>query len=256
MRLAIFGLGFIGNALAATADAAGTAVDGFSRSRHLGGGCRLDAADPAALAALHRDGPGTPYDALVVTFPPTEAAAAFWPLVHRLARRRILLGTTSIYQRAADCSEPVITEATPLVPLHPRLALEEAFLTAGGHVVRLAGLYGGERNPVRWILTGKVGYEKRQINLVHRDDVAAALLGLLALPSPRPVYNLADGERHTWRQIIDALVRAGALSPLPPQPLSRADAFVDPSALLAALPGFAFRSLFAALPGLAADARS
>lgn len=253
MRLALFGLGFIGHALGERALAAGHRVDGFSRSSQLGEGRRMDASDPEAVAALADAWQGEPYDALVVTFPPQAAAAALWPWVHGLARRRVLLGTTSIYARASDCSAPVLTEASPLEEEHPRRALEEAFGAAGGLIVRLSGLYGGARNPVRWIREGRVGNERRQLNLVHRDDVAEALLGLLALPAPRPVYNLADGERHTLGQIIDALVASGALDalgPLPPKPLTRPDAFVDPSALLKDLPGFRFRSLFAELPAL------
>ena len=251
MRLAIFGLGFIGTALADQTLAAGHQVDGFSRSGHLRDGRAIDARDEAAMATLATEWQGEPYDALVITFPPQEAAEAFWPWVHGLARRRVLLGTTSIYSRVEDCSEPLLTEGSPLVERHPRRAMEEAFEAAGGLLVRLAGLYAAERNPVRWIREGRVGYEKRQLNLVHRDDVARALLGLLALPSPRPVYNLADGERHTCRQIIDALVALEVLEAQPPKPLTRGDAFVDPSALLEALPGFRFRSLFAELPALA-----
>lgn len=248
MRIAVFGLGFIGEALIRRGEAAGHQMDGFSRSRAHGAGSMLDATTPEGVSGLSGQ---EPWDALVVTFPPMPAAPGFWTALPRLAPRRVLLGSTSIYQRAFDCSAPVITEDTPLEDLHPRRALEQAFLDAGGHVVRLAGLYGGERNPVHWIRGGKVGYEKRQINLVHRDDVADALLALLALPRLRPVYNLADGQRHTWRQIIDALVAAGHLEPLPPRPPKKNDAFVDPTALRSDLPEFRFRDFWDELKVLA-----
>ncbi len=248
MHIAVFGLGFIGEALVQRGEAAGHQMDGLSRSRCHGAGVRLDASLPGALSALDDRGA---WDALVVTFPPKAADSGFWSDLLDLAPRRVLLGSTSIYQRVQDCSAPVITEETPLQALHPRRTAEEAFLRTRGHVVRLAGLYGGERNPVRWIRDGKVGYEKRQINLVHRDDVADALLGLLALPRLRPVYNLADGQRHTWRQIIDALVAAGHLPPQPPQPPKKNDAFVDPGALRADLPAFRFRDFWQELEGLA-----
>jgi nucleoside-diphosphate-sugar epimerase len=261
MHIAVFGIGFIGGALIERAEAAGHRVSGYSRSRAHGAGARLDAATPEAARILE-GAPGrqgaSGWDALVVTFAPQAIPASFWETIHPLAPRRILLGSTSIYQRALDCSQPVITEQTPLVPDHPRLAVEQAFREAGGMLVRLAGLYGGDRNPVRWIQAGKVGYEKRQINLVHRDDVADALLGLLARSAEPPlasVYNLADGQRHTWRQIIDALVAAGHLDPgfQDPRPPKKADAFVDPSRIRAALPDLRLRDLHAALDRLMRD---
>jgi nucleoside-diphosphate-sugar epimerase len=252
MRLAIFGLGFVGDVLRRRAEAAGHVVDGFSRRRGAGGGGVFDAGEPDCGRILEGL-KSAAYDCAVVTFPPAKAHASFWPALHGLAHRRMLLGTTGIYRRAEDCSVPVITEQTPLTEVHPRLAAELAFGGAGGIVVRLAGLFGGERNPVRWIRDGRVGYEKRQANLVHGEDVARALLALAALDAPRAVYNLADGQRHTWREIVDALVKMGSLAPLAPQARSRADGFVAPQRLLADLPGFVFTDFWELLEGLAAE---
>ncbi len=251
MRLAIFGLGFVGDVLHRQAEEAGIPVDGFSRAGGVGDGVAFDAGTPECRRVLEGRGSAA-YDCAVVTFPPGQAHASFWPALHGLARRRVLLGTTGIYRRAEDCSVPVITEQTPLVEVHPRLAAEQAFGESGGIVVRLAGLFGGARNPVHWIRDGRVGYEKRQANLVCVDDVARALLGLAGLDAPRPVYNLADGQRHTWREIVDALVRMGVQEPLAPRDRSRADGFVAPQRLLADLAGFVFTDFWELLGGLAA----
>ncbi len=255
MRLAIFGLGFVGDALFQRAVASGNTVDGFSRRGGAGGGGVFDAGDPDCGRMLHGRGEEA-YDCAVVTFPPAQAHAAFWHALHRWADRRMLLGTTGIYQRAPDCSMPLLTEETPLTELHPRLAAEQAFVESGGIVVRLAGLFGGERNPVRWILDGRVGYEKRQANLVHREDVARALLALATLDAPRSVYNLADGQRHTWREIVDVLVSGGVMAPLPPRALTRADSFVAPRRLAQDLPDFAFSDFWELLETLAGEAKS
>ncbi len=255
MRLAVFGLGFVGDVLVRQAVAADHAVDGFSRRGGAGGGGVFDAGAPDCERAL--DGFGSEaYDCAVVTFPPAQAHASFWPALQMRARRRMLLGTTGIYRRAEDCSVPIITEESPLEEVHPRLAAEQAFGESGGIVVRLAGLFGGERNPVRWIRDGRVGYEKRQANLVHAEDVARALLALAALDAPRAVYNLADGQRHTWREIADALVEMGVMEPLPPRVRTRADGFVAPQRLLADLPGFAFSDFWTLLVELAGEERS
>lgn len=250
MHLAIFGLGFVGDALGRLAVEAGHRVDGFSRRQGLGGGGLLDAADPGCVGLLDALR-AADYDCAVVTFPPVQAHPGFWSALHSRTRRRVLLSTTGVYQRGSDGGRPEITEETPLVVDHPRLLAERAFGVSGGHVVRLAGLFGGARNPVRWIREGRVGYEDRQANLVHRDDVARALLALAALDSPRAVYNVSDGQRHTWAGIIDALVARGALSPVAPRPPKRADGFVSPKRLLADLPGFAFTEFWAMLGSLA-----
>ncbi len=248
--LAVFGLGFVGDALCRLAERRGGAVDGFSRRAGAGGGSRFDAGSPDAGQQLDALASNS-YDCAVVTFPPGQAHASFWEALRDRAERRVLLGTTGVYHRPPDCTQPVITEETDLQTVHPRLPLERAFLQSGGHLVRLSGLFGGPRNPLHWLRDGRVGYEKRQANLVHRDDVARALLALAELDAPRPVYNMADGQRHTWRQIADALVARGSLKPLPPRLPKRADGFVSPERLLADLPGFAFTDFWRLLEELA-----
>lgn len=252
MRLAIFGLGFVGAALRLQAEAAGHVVHGFSRRRGAGGGGVFDAGEPGCAQRLDGHEAGD-YDWAVVSFPPGQAHASFWPALAQRARHRVLLGTTGIYARPLDCSAPIITEETAVVQDHPRLGGERAFLESGGLVLRLAGLFGGARNPVHWIRQGRVGYEKRQANLVHRDDVARAILTLASVDAPRPVYNLADGQRHTWRQIVDALVEGGAMTPLPPTAPQRADGFVSPDRLLTDLSGFAFADFWELLAELARE---
>jgi nucleoside-diphosphate-sugar epimerase len=250
MKLAVFGLGFIGRALADLAQLRGMTVLGFSRRGGAGRGEAFDAARDADLKRL-REGLLGPVDCAVVTFPPQQAAADFWPILAHSASRRILLSSTGVYQRAFDCTQPVLTEDTPLVDSHARVPAERAFLESGGIAVRLAGLFGGERNPIQWLRDGRVGYEKRQANLVHRDDVAQALLQLATHERPNTTYNVADGQRHTWREIVDFLVARGELDSLPPRDARRNDASVSPDRLLRDLPDFRFRDFWAALEALA-----
>ncbi len=111
MRFAIFGLGFVGDVLCRQAVAAGHAGDGFSRRRGAGGGGVFDAGDPGCGRIIQGLGAAA-YDCAVVTFPPAQAHSSFWPALHGLAHRRILLGTTGIYRREieiyiAKCGETV-----------------------------------------------------------------------------------------------------------------------------------------------------
>ncbi len=245
-RVAIFGLGPTGTAMAQVLSAAGYAVDGFSRSRCLGQGIRLDLSDGDTVRELSKHlGHAT---LAVVTVPPQDLATEFWNVLEPVPQR-ILLGTTGIYRRQGN--QPV-TEATALVADHDRLVVEEQFLAAGGLLVRLAGLYGVGRNPADWVRRGRVGYEPRQVNLVHHLDVARAILELARdWPGGGQVFNLADGQRHTWRQVIEALVESGTLDhPREPTAASRADAVVDPSRFLQRYPEFSFRDFWTELGNL------
>ncbi len=253
-ELAVFGLGHVGLALHDEALNRGWEAAGFSRSSSLGGGCRVDAEQPESIARLAERTRDARFDALVVTFPPTEVHPSFWDLLESLSSRRILLGSTSIYRRSGP-GRSRITEETPLKDDHDRLEAESDFLQRGGRIVRLSGIYGGSRNPVRWLNQGRVGYENRQVNLVHRDDIARALVRLLSHDRPQRVYNLSDGQQHTWRQIVDRLVGEGLLDhPRKPEPLRREDGFVENRLFLAEFPDFRFRDFWRELLRLAQQA--
>lgn len=238
--LAVYGLGPVGRALLAAAGEAGRPVLGFSRAGGAGGGEALDAASRLAVQAHRRRWGAGAFAAAVVTLPPQGANAAFWPLLHELAARVILIGTTSIYRR--DVARDVIDENTATVPDHHRASIEASVIAGGATVVRVSGLYGDERDPIRWIRAGRIKNEPRQANLIHHADVAAAVLRLLDVEVLEPIYNLSDGERLTWRQTMEALVDAGVLDTMPPPaPAQKADLLVSPARFLRAVPGFRFR---------------
>jgi len=240
MRIGIFGLGLIGEALASRCHDLGWEVSGFSRSRSIGGGRVLDAARDEDCSNLARM--GTRFEAAVVTFPPQTASPLFWEALPEVGELPILLGTTSIYRRVGI--QPEINEETPLRQRHPRHLVENHVQTRGIFLIRLSGIYGGPRDPRRWIESGRVGYEDRQVNLVHCEDVAAALVRVCGEGPRQPVYNLSDGGRHTWRQIIDVLLAHGRIRhdrlPAPPK---RRDAFVSNRRFLGDYPSFKFRDL-------------
>lgn len=253
-RLAVFGLGFTGARLADAAKAAGHEVFGFSRRRSFGGVDPFDASTAAECRVFaSRWEPGS-FDAAVVTFSPEAAHPEFWPLLRTLAPRCILLGTTGIYERPEGGVAQTIHEGTSLDPLHPRLIREHEFLEHGGIVVRLAGIYGGNRNPVRWIREGRVDYEDRQVNLVFADDITGALLAIAAEPQVESIYNLSDGQVHTWRQIIDFLVEQELLDharkAVAP---TKASAIVDNRRFMRDFPDFRFHDFWEEIGWLARE---
>ncbi len=240
MRIGIFGLGLIGKVFARKCLAAGFEVAGFSRSKSVGAGRIFDARETKDCADLA--GRADSFDATVTTFPPQDIAPRFWEAVLSTGGLSVLLGTTSVYQRLGN--RPEIDESTPCKRDHDRYPAERQFQAGGGVLVRLAGIYGGPRDPVAWIESGRVGYEDRQVNLVHCQDIADALVLICQQGARQPLYNLSDGRRHTWRQIIDHLVDIGRIHhDKVPSPPKRPDAFVSNRRFLVDYPGFNFRDL-------------
>lgn len=249
MQIALFGYGFTAKLLERDARQAGHSVFVVSREAAAGVDLAWDLGHwPPPAASNWQRG----FDVAVLTLPPQSIQPRFWPWLHTLAARRMLFGTTSIYQRHGND----IDENTPLDHGHDRVAVELDFLAAGGEVFRLSGLYGYERNPLYYIKTGRVGYEPRQVNFIHGDDVARAVLTALAGPPRANVFNLADGQSHTWCDIIDRAVAAGYFThDRTPWALRRPSANVDPTQFLAAYPGIVFKDFWLELPALAKDAR-
>lgn len=248
MRIGVFGLGLTGLEVTALAERLGWRVAGFSRARSLGDGRRFDASREGDCRALERE--ELCFDAAVATFPPEGAWPGFWKILANVSRNSVLLGTTGSYLR--EGRSPVITEATAVKPDHPRRPAEESFVASGGVLLRLSGIYGGPRNPLRWIEQGRVGYERRQVNLVHCGDIAAAVAAVFMRKPKSGLYNVSDGQRHTWRQIIDHLVESGRLRhdrvPILPK---RIDSFVENRRFVGEYPDFRFRDFWTELDGLA-----
>lgn len=75
-------------------------------------------------------------------------------------------------------------------------------------VLRLAGLVGGERHPGRWF-AGKTELDGGEVpvNLVHRDDVIAAILAIVAQERWGEVYQLCAEEHPLKKDYYPAMAR-------------------------------------------------
>ena len=134
--------------------------------------------------------------------------------------RFIYTSSTSVYAQIGGES---VYEESPAEPTHAtgRLLREiEALVTQNqGVVARLAGIYGPGRSALlRKFLSGEAQIEgsgERFLNQAHRDDIAAALLHLIALPDETGIVNVVDNQPLTQRECYQWL--ATRLSrPLPP----------------------------------------
>ena len=144
---------------------------------------------------------------LIWCFPatPLEQVKAFARTLDQPAQRIIVLGSTSAYEGSDHPDEyppPWIDESAPIDLTKPRVQGEEFLRTnCGAIVLRVAGIYGPERNPLDWIRQGRVSPSRKYVNLIHVEDLAAICLAAIEKGKPGEAYNVSDGAPHTWDEI-------------------------------------------------------
>jgi nucleoside-diphosphate-sugar epimerase len=212
MRIVVVGLGWLGTALAVDLAADGHDVHGTRT--------RLDGRDELARrgVTLHRlvarpalDGDAAILagaDRVVLAVPPSGLGDAYGAAIGRLA------------QAASDAGQLVHCSSTgvhPDRPGHPEtdeddvpadpgpraarlLEAERAVREAGppATVLRLAGLWGHGRHPVRFLAGRDRPGGDAPVNLVHRDDVIAAVRAV-ALEAPVTGTYAVVADRHPSR---------------------------------------------------------
>ncbi len=235
-KIAVFGLGYTGLRILRALQKEHEVL-GISRQTKESDSILLDFSDSSALGNFAESYENSPFDFLILTFPiHTFPHSDFIiQILPKLSKKFWLLGTTSIYQR--DGSD--ITEKTPLDPTHDRFEIEKQFLEIGGNILRLSGIYGPNRNPADWIRKRLIPKTKRQLNLIHGDDIAETVKMLFAyqggdLPSE---LVLADNQWHTWLEVFRFLEDHGKIIAVTEQESDREDAFVDASLVRKFLPG-------------------
>ena len=131
-------------------------------------------------------------------------------------RRFIYTSSTSVY---AQTDGEWVDEESTTEPVHETGKIlreaEEFVRQNGGLVARLAGIYGPGRSALlRKFLSGEARIDNggaRYLNQVHRDDIAAALLHLVASSVDRSsaasIVNVADNQPITQREAYAWLAR-------------------------------------------------
>lgn len=147
---------------------------------------------------------------------PVELVQQFSNAASLSTRRLVVLGSTSAYDvgSTTDYPPPWCDETSPIDLVKPRVQGEEYLrLHCGAVILRVAGIYGPNRNPIDWIKTGRVRPSRKYVNLIHVEDLARVCLAALMQAPPGEIYNVADGTPRTWNNICDS---AGISRPLEP----------------------------------------
>ena len=157
---------------------------------------------------------------LIWCFPatPLEQVRAFArSMLDVPARRIVVLGSTSAYEvpdRANEYPPPWIDESVSIDLTRLRVQGEEFLRNdCGAIVLRVAGIYGPERNPLDWIRQGRVGPSRKYVNLIHVEDLAAICLLALGTGKPGEAYNVSDGQPRTWHEICATAQQSWGVTP-------------------------------------------
>lgn len=138
--------------------------------------------------------------AVVLTFSVTEPPEAFWDSYLSKARAAgapvLVYSTTSVYQ--VDVPGQSVDETTPLRDEIPRAQAENLLQKLGATVLTISGIFGDKRTP-RAICTCLSTYTsaggalngRKQLNMVHVDDIIAATRACIDKPQAGSRINVA-----------------------------------------------------------------
>jgi len=235
-RVAVIGCGYIGQAVGLALRDSGWHVYGTTTTPARTTELAAEGVDPVLLWA--RDAHAVAdlvarVDAVYLTLAAGRRNADYRDVYLRAAEnvvralpasrvsRVIYTSSTAVYAQDDGAwvdeyspTEPVTENARVLVQAEQ--VLLAANVPAGVSIVRLGGLYG----PGREISGFAARFADQQrddgdvyLNLVHLDDVVAALVGLMDIPH-HGVLNLAADEPVTRRAVFDPLLASRGLPPV------------------------------------------
>lgn len=234
-KVAIVGLGWLGMPLALSLIGRGfdvvgskTTADGVEAARMSGIDCYQLELAPNVVCQVDHLEQLLDADTLVITLPARrtlEGSQHYAKAVRMLVDNAMAFGvphiifisSTSVYgETTGKVDENSVLK--PVTPSGQVLAELELWLhnlpTMSVDILRLAGLVGERRHPGRF-LAGKVDVKGGDVgvNLVHQDDVIAAIQLLLTLPKGGHVYNICAPYHPKKREFYPAVAKQLGLSP-------------------------------------------
>ncbi|SMY15180.1 SDR family oxidoreductase [Photobacterium aquimaris] len=131
-------------------------------------------------------------------------------------QRIIFISTTSVY-------DPLQGEVVEVTPVRPNTAsgilhyqLEQQLRQHWQHnltVLRLAGLFGPSRHPVKFLSGRQLSAAKQPVNLVHLDDCIQVISAIIQQTVSMPIMHLAASSHPSREQYYTAMALKAQLPP-------------------------------------------
>lgn len=202
MRLFIAGLGYSAEAIARLAMDRGFEVFGSTRSAERAH--RLRSLGIHALMLGDTLPQGITH--FISSIPPQEAGDIVIPTLPSGLAWLGYLSTTGVY---GDWQGAWVDENSELrggnARLTRRIEAEGLWRKEGGHIFRLAGIYGTGRNVIDDILAGaarRIDKPGQVFSRIHVEDIAQAVLASMLNPNPGNAYNLCDDEPAPAHEVV------------------------------------------------------
>lgn len=213
--LLIFGLGYLGAAVARAAEAGGWTVLATSRDAARG---LIDPLDAGALSTAVEQA-----DAALITAAPDADGCPGWrALGPHLAPAGGWIGYASSTAVYGDRAGGWVFEDSDLnaatIAGARRVAAERRWTEAGAHAFRLPAIYGPGRSTVDRLRDGTARRVKKPgqvFNRIHVEDAASGILASMSRPEPGRAYNLADDDPSSMEEVLLAAARRMGLPPPP-----------------------------------------
>ena len=134
-----------------------------------------------------------------------------------LVKKVILISSTGVY----DDSQGVVTEADVPKPQDVKgnqlLEVEQLFFkssTSDNTVIRFGGLYGGSRNPVKY-LAGRTGLTNGDapVNMIHRQDCIGVILAVIYKNAYGHIFNAVNPEHPSKKEYYTTQAEQLGLEP-------------------------------------------
>ncbi len=228
MHLFIFGLGYSSLAIATLAMQKGLKVSGTTRSEEkakkleaLG----IEVFNPIASVAGN-------FTHILSSIPPQENGDIILPFLANMkpqASHSYLgyLSTTGVY---GDWEGEWVDELSELRPnnarLQRRVQAEKQWLALGGHVFRLAGIYGPTRSAIDDIRAGtarRIDKPNQVFSRIHVEDIAQTVVASMLSPNAGSVYNVCDDEPAPAHEVVKYGCGLLGVEPPPLLPFEQAE---------------------------------
>jgi hypothetical protein len=162
---------------------------------------------------------------VLITFPikgqgGSKRLVHFYEETHKTKPKYIQLGSTGIWQSAATRPGHAASSESTVAPIQevwisrdspydkhdPRAIAEDELKALGGCILNLSGLWGGSRQPrtfVDRIVKTKADVRgKKSLHMIHGQDVARAILAVVADWPGASRWMLTDGFVYDWWALI------------------------------------------------------
>jgi nucleoside-diphosphate-sugar epimerase len=156
-------------------------------------------------------------DVLIFNIPPSgisDYPDALHEIIKHLNKncRVIFTSSTGVYLE----KDGIVDEGSALIPDHPIVKAERTLQDSGNQfiILRLAGLIGGERHPVKYLSGRNLTNGNHAVNLVHRDDVIQVIFLLIKKREMNKIYNVCYPYHPTKSEYYSQ--RAIAMQLMPP----------------------------------------